>query len=89
MNTEETVFIYHEFQDDQAYGTQKITAFRTQADGREHLRKRVETVYGDTWENIVKAVSERDGFDTFEKDYVSISFGDYCQFFVLEPVKLN
>lgn len=75
------VYVYHEYQDDQAYGSQLLRVFHDQEYGRRFLRRRVETVMRCSWDEL-KAQIQDD--DTMESDYVSILTGDACQFFILD-----
>ena len=75
------VYVYHEYNDSQAYGTQEIKVFADPEMGRQHLKNRVENHYNKGWNEI-----ERDLYpeDTFTPDYVSIDTGNGCEFFILE-----
>lgn len=75
------VYVYHEYQDDQAYGSQLLQVFGDQKTGRKWLRERVEKVFNMPWDEVAKLVQED---DTFEPDYVSIGNSDNCQFFILD-----
>ena len=77
-----TVYVYHEYTDDQAYGTQIIKIFADKELGLKHLKNRVETDFRKTW-NEIPANLYPD--DTFEEDYVSINKGDAYSFYILEP----
>ena len=80
-----TVYVYHEYTDDQAYGTQIIKVFADQELGREYLKNRVEADFGKTW-NEIPADLYPD--DAFEKDYVSINKGGTYSFYILEPQEI-
>ena len=77
----ETVYVYHEYQDDQAYGEQIIRVFRTEAPGLQFLKERVEKVFRADW-NTVK--ENADELDTVEPDDISIGTGNTMKFFILE-----
>lgn len=77
-----TVHVYHEYTDDQAYGTQEIKVFADPELGRQHLKTRVEKDFGKPWNEIEKDLYPE---DTLEPDYVSIDKGGACSFYILEP----
>lgn len=77
------VYVYHEHYDSNAYGEQLIRVFQSEEAGKQFLRERVEKVYGMTWDEVAdNLIDDRD--DTFEDNYVSISDGNGCAFFVLD-----
>jgi hypothetical protein len=80
-----TVYVYHEYTDDQAYGTQEIKVFADKAEGRYFLRTRVEYVFEQSWDLIQENLNPD---DTMNPDYVCIDDGDSCSFFVLEEKKI-
>lgn len=77
------VYVYHEHYDSNAYGEQLIRVFQSEEAGKRFLRGRVERVYGMTWDAVAdNLIDDRD--DTFEDNYVSISDGNGCAFFILD-----
>ena len=76
-----TIYVYHEYNDSQAYGTQEIKVFANPEMGRQHLKNRVENHYHECWDEIEKTIEYG---DTFTPDYVSIDTGNGCEFFILE-----
>ena len=76
-----TVFVYHEYQDDKPYGEQIVKVFYDENAGREYLRKRTEIVLGRTWDGL-KATAGPE--DTVDPTHVSVNEGGVCKFFILD-----
>ena len=80
-----TVYVYHEYTDDQAYGTEVIKIFADPELGRQHLKSRVEEDFKKPWNEIPGDLYPE---DTLELDYVSIEKGGACSFYILEPQEI-
>lgn len=80
------VFVYTQYQDDQPFTTCIVKVFSEEKDALACLKKNVEEVFGESWEEIKKQIDEN---DTMEPDYVSISNGDACRFFILNKYTVN
>ncbi len=85
------IYIYKEFCDSEAYGEEIIKAFAEKEAALGHLRGRVETYYGVSWENIPDECGweydPHEGYstdNTFKNNYVSISDGNCTRFWVVE-----
>lgn len=76
------VWIYHEYQDELAYGEQYMKGFQNKEEGEAFLRQRVEEEYGCPWEEIPEEITEY-------PHWVSFQYGDGYAFFCLEAVKIN
>ena len=85
---EETiVYVYHEYNDSEAYGEQVIKVFSCLPAARKYLRERVETHFDTKWDELT---AEIDSKDTMKMDYVSIDGGENgIDYFVLEPYSVN
>ena len=75
------VFVYHEYDDSQAYGTQILKVFADAKTGIACLRNHVENHFGKSWNEIATTINDD---DTFTETYVSINTGNGCVFFILE-----
>lgn len=75
------VFVYHEYEDSQAYGTQILKVFADAKTGKACLHNRVEEYFGKSWSEIAEEISDD---DTLTDTYVSINTGNGCVFFMLE-----
>ena len=80
-------YILKSYNDEHAYGEEKIKGFRTKKDAKAALRATVEEDYKMVWSEIPKALKlSRD--DTFRSDYVSI--GNGCgdtMFYIVEEIR--
>lgn len=87
---DQKVYVYHEYKDSEAYGTQTIMVFHERNDGLAHLRKCVEEQFGMSLEDLQASVDEdEESLDTVEEDYVSIDDGSGCSFFILEEATIQ
>ena len=77
--TQNTVYVYLQYDDGEAYGEQICKLFQSRTQARKHLKNAVETAFQADWNEVVR-VAEKD--DTVTEDYVSIqkSSGDCCFF---------
>ena len=75
------VFVYHEYDDSQAYGTQILKVFEDAKTGIACLHNRVENHFGKSWNEIATTINDD---DTFTETYVSINTGNGCVFFILD-----
>ena len=77
------VYVYKQYCDEYAYGEEIIEVYADKSTAEEQLRKDVENAFNMSWDSIPQAIGIDDD-DTFTKDYVSISYGDSCQFWIIE-----
>ena len=78
------VYVYHEYNDEEAYGEQIINVFDNPESGLKFLRERVEKAYEMTLEEL-KTWDLLDPDDTVKEDYVSIrNDGGDISFFILD-----
>ena len=80
------VFVYHEYNDEEAYSEQIIKVFDNPESGLKFLRERVEKAYEMTLEEL-KTWELLSPDDTVKDDYVSIkNDGGDISFFILEQL---
>lgn len=82
-----TVYVYKQYNDDYAYGEEKITVYANQDEAEEALKEDVENACGASWDDIPDHLN-LDSFDTFEIDYVSINNGDSTSFWIIEEKEI-
>ena len=80
-----TIYVYHEYNDSQAYGTQELKVFTDPAKGQEYLKSHVERDFKMPWDEIEVTLCSD---DTFEPDYVSVDNGNGCCFYILEKQEI-
>jgi hypothetical protein len=95
-NTEQTdtkpvVYVYHETNDNAAFGEMITQVYAHMDDAKSFLKMRVEKFFGVPWEECRKLVLESDDTDTemnsFEEDYVSYGpTGDGCCFWSIDEM---
>lgn len=77
------LYVYHEYNDESAYGEQIIKLFENRQDALNHLRNRVETCLDIKLEDLNKIASDS---DTVEQDYVSFDTSHGVNFFIVEEM---
>lgn len=77
------VYVYKEYNDDNAYGEELIEVYQSKDKAVARLRERVESAYKLPWDEIPREYGFDDR-DTFEEDYVSIDDGQSCSFWIVE-----
>lgn len=82
----QVVYVYHEYDDEEAYGTQEIVVFAKESDGLRYLRERVKQYTHKSWEQVVQEAEED---DTVTEDYVSLYDGNKSVFFSLDEKIVN
>ena len=79
------VFVYKTYNDEYAYGEEKIQVFSTLELAQKELKKDVEEHYGVPFKTIPENEDIFDKEDdNFSENYVSISNGDSCCFWFIE-----
>ena len=73
------LYVYKEYCDEDAYGEEIIELYEDREDAIRHLREQVEAFFDCDFEDV----SYMDE-DTVQPDYVSISNGDCCHFFMVK-----
>lgn len=86
---EQTVYVYKEFCDENAYGEEMIEIHRSKEAAVKRLRERVSNAYGNIpFDDIPNAIG-LDENDTFTDEYVSIGNGDGAvSFWVIEQTQV-
>lgn len=82
----EKVYVYHEYNDSEAYGSQLLRVFRNEDDGKACLAERVKRVLGKPLDELAKEVEDD---DTVRDDYVSVNGGKGVDFFILEELPVE
>ena len=77
------VYVYKEYSDWSAYGEEYIKVFRSYIDAKNHLSDRF---CSQTEADSIEAYKECNEMeeDTIEEDYISITTGNGCMFWVIE-----
>lgn len=85
-----TVYLYKEYNDNEAYGTEFTQLFPCLEEAKNKLRERVEEHYGRTMEEL-RADLEflLDDQDTLEDTYVSVNTGGGTDFFIIDEHEID
>ena len=82
--TTQTVFVYHEYTDDQAFGTMLCEVYGNIDAARARLKSRVEDYFGKPWDELTAdATNHPWEDDTFTPDYVSCIVRGACAFWTI------
>lgn len=82
----ETVYVYHEYNDNEAYGSQLMKVFRKEDNGKAYLAERVKKILGKTLDQLAKEAEED---DTIDDTYVSVNSGKGVDFFILNKLPVE
>lgn len=82
-----SVYVYKEYNDSDAYGEELIKVFESQADAEAYLSKRFCSQMG---AESIEGYQTSDALeeDTVEEDYISIATGDGCMYWIVEPHRI-
>ncbi len=79
------VFVYKEYNDEDAYGEEIIKVFANRGDALDHLKMKVEEHFGVSFHTIPDNTEIFNKLnDSFAEDYVSIDVGNSVIFWVVE-----
>ena len=85
----DTIFVYKEYNDEDAYGEELIELYEDRKDALDRLRKGVEQAYRTPWGKIPSEFGLGDN-DTFTEDYVAIGHpGGPTSYFIVEEKRIN
>jgi len=76
------VYVYHETNDNEAFGEMLTKVFKDCEKAEAFLRERVEKALGETWDECRSIVEDWDG--TFQYDIVAYPDGDGWNFFTFD-----
>lgn len=77
-----TVFVYHEYCDNDAFGEMITEVFAKQEDARDHLKKRVSAYWGVRFDEVETLVDSET--DTFSEDYVMMYDGNDSRYWQID-----
>ena len=89
MEMEKKIYVYKEYNDEDAYGEELIELYEDRKDALDRLRKGVEQAYRMPWWKIPSKLGLGNN-DTFTEDYVAIGYPDGpTSYYIVEEKRIN
>ncbi len=82
------VYVLKEYDDELAYGEEKLSVFESYDDAVDQLKTDVESFAGCSWDSALNTLLSEFDDVTYEQDYVSCANSDHACFFIVEEHKL-